>query len=208
MQDPPATVFDDEETVKQPEGYGGHCEEVKRNDHFSMVPQKRKPTLCSIAAAVYSSQVSRHSSFRYDETQFLNFAVDPRRSPCRVLDGHALDEIPDFPVDPRSATTRTGTPTPVEAKTGTVPADYGFWFHDDENIAPAAPKTSKHRPEESVEGMERRPRAFSFEDGDLLAKGEHLKSDIGPAAEEDANHGENGENALSHEITVVTEGSS
>ena len=50
-----------------------------------------------------------------------------------------------------------------------------------------------------------RPRAFSFEDSDLLAKREDLKSRIGPVAEENANGSEEGENAMSHEMTVVKE---
>jgi hypothetical protein len=63
VQDPAAAVFDHEETVKQVEGHSGHCEEVERNNHFSMIPKKRKPLLRRIAAATDSSQVSRHCSF-------------------------------------------------------------------------------------------------------------------------------------------------
>jgi hypothetical protein len=45
-------------------------------------------------------------------------------------------------------------------------------------------------------------RSFSFKGSDLLAKGEDLKSRIGPTAEEDANHGNNSENVLSHEMKL------
>jgi hypothetical protein len=83
-----------------------------------------------------------------------------------------------------------------------VPADNGFRFHDDENLAPAGPETPKRRPEEPVHGMECWPRSFSFKGSDLLAKGEDLKSRIGPTAKEDANHGDNRENVLSHEMTL------
>jgi hypothetical protein len=54
VQYPPATVFDHEETLEQTEGGGGHCEEVKRNDHFSVVLQKRKPLPGRVAASVFS----------------------------------------------------------------------------------------------------------------------------------------------------------
>jgi hypothetical protein len=128
--------------------------------------------------------------------------VDPRRSPRRIFGRHALNEIPHFFSDSRPATRRTGTPAPVEAKTGTMPAGYRFWFHDDENFAPVRPETPKPRPEQAVYGMERWPRALSLEDSDLLTKGENLKSVIGPAAEEDANGSEDGENVLSHEKTA------
>jgi hypothetical protein len=53
--------------------------------------------------------------------------------------------------------------------------------------------------------MERWPRTLSPEDSDLLTKGENLKSVIGPAAEEDTNGSEDGENVVSHEKTVVAE---
>jgi hypothetical protein len=49
---------------------------------------------------------------------------------------------------------------------------------------------------------------FSFEDGHLLAKGEDLKRRIGSAAEENAHRGEDGENAMKHQMIVVTEGRS
>jgi hypothetical protein len=87
-----------------------------------------------------------------------------------------------------------------------VPADYGLWFHDEENIAPAGPDVPKRGPEESVEGMQLWPRAFAFEDSDLLPEGEDLKGRVGTAAEKDPDHREDGENALNHGITVITEG--
>jgi hypothetical protein len=73
-----------------------------------------------------------------------------------------------------------------------VPPDHGFWFHDDESISPAGPETPKGRPEPSVDATEPRPRSFSFEYSDLLTEGEDLKSGISPAAEENANDGEDG----------------
>jgi len=54
--------------------------------------------------------------------------------------------------------------------------------------------------------MERWPGPFSFENRNLLAKGEDLKSGIGSAAKEHANHGDDGEDEFDHEITVVSEG--
>ena len=86
-----------------------------------------------------------------------------------------------------------------------MPADYGFRFHDNENFAPARPEATKRSPEQSVQGTERWPRPLSFENGDLLPKREDLESRIGSAAEENAHGSEDSENALSHEMTVVTD---
>jgi hypothetical protein len=151
------------------------------------------------ALGAHPPQVSRHRSFGDDKAELLNFAVDPRCSPRRVLYRLRLMGIPHFPVDPRPPTSGAGAPAPIETKTGTVPADDRFRFHDDENLAPAEPETPKCRPERSVEGARRRPRAFSFEESDLLAKARTSRAvsarlrKIG------------GENAMSHEMTVVTE---
>jgi len=87
-----------------------------------------------------------------------------------------------------------------------MPAGYGFRLDDNENFAPARPETTKGSPEQAVERTECRSRALSFENRDLLTKCEDLKSRISSAAEENANGSEDSENALSHEMTVVTEG--
>ena len=150
-----------------------------------------------IDAAAHPSEVSGHGSLGYSEAQLLDFAVDPRRSPRRILGRDALNEIPHFFSDSRPATRRTGTPAPVEAKTGTMPADYRFWFHDNENLAPVRPEAPKRGPEQSVEGTKRRTRALSFENSDLLTKGENLQSRIGSAAEENTNGGEDYKNVVS-----------
>jgi hypothetical protein len=84
-----------------------------------------------------------------------------------------------------------------------VPADNSLGLHNDENIAPAGPTTVESRPEEAVHGIQRRPRSFTFENGDLLPEGEDLKGRIAPTPEEDTDHGEDGENEFGHEITLV-----
>jgi hypothetical protein len=55
-------------------------------------------TLIAGAFAMRRNERSRHRSFGYDKAELRNFAVDSRRSPHRVLDRHALNEIPHFPV--------------------------------------------------------------------------------------------------------------
>jgi hypothetical protein len=75
-------VFDHEETIKQPEDDGGNGKEIKRDDHFPMVAQKRKPAFRRVSTTVHPSQVLRHRSFGYDKAELLNFAVDSRRPPA------------------------------------------------------------------------------------------------------------------------------
>jgi hypothetical protein len=149
-------------------------------------------------------QVSSHGSFGDGEAELLKLAVDPGGSPIEVHCRHAPDESPNLLVGPRPAASRPGTPTPVKTKAGTVPADDGVGFHDDEDLAPAEPQDPKCRPEESIPRVQCWPRPFAFEDRDLLAEGEDLKGRVPSTAEEDTDHGREREDEFGHEITLVT----
>jgi hypothetical protein len=65
-----------------------------------------------------------------------------------------------------------------------MPADHRLRFHDEKNIGPARPCVPQSGPEEAVEAIEWRPRAFALEHGDLLAQRENLKRSIEAALEE------------------------
>jgi hypothetical protein len=49
-------------------------------------------------------------------------------------------------------------------------------------------------------GVQGRPRPFAFEHGHLLSQGEDFQGGIASTAEEDADHGEDGEDELRHEL--------
>jgi len=49
VRDFAATMADHKETVKHPEGRGGHREEVQGGDGFTIVLDKREPTLARVA---------------------------------------------------------------------------------------------------------------------------------------------------------------
>src|SRR5215831_16875269 len=70
VQDLPASMLDDEETMQQSERHRWYGEEVERNDHLAMILQEGPPALAGIPAAVDSPQVSSHGSLGDDETQF------------------------------------------------------------------------------------------------------------------------------------------
>ena len=73
------------------------------------VPPKRR---------VSSRVIIIGSEFRQDSPQ----AIDPGRSPERVLKAHSSDQVANLLIDPRSATERTGLPSPVSAEPHSVPA--------------------------------------------------------------------------------------
>ena len=49
-----------------------------------------------------------------------------------------------------------------------------------------------------------RPRSLAFQHRDLLSEGEDFEGRIGSAADENADHGEDGEDELRHELTLLT----
>ena len=76
VQDPPASVLDDEKAVQQFECHGWHGEEVEGSDYLAMVLEKAQPTLARVAPATNSPKIPGHTSFRDDEAELLQFSVD------------------------------------------------------------------------------------------------------------------------------------
>ncbi|MDH4260530.1 MAG: hypothetical protein OEW16_09560 [Gammaproteobacteria bacterium] len=65
VQDPPASVLDDEKTVQQLEGHGWHGEEVERSDHLTMVLEKGQPAFAGITPRPNSLEIAGHATFRF-----------------------------------------------------------------------------------------------------------------------------------------------
>jgi hypothetical protein len=186
VQDLASSVFDHEEAVQQLECDGGHCEEVERDDHLAMVPEKGEPTLGWITAATNSPEITGHASFGYDEAELLKFSMDLGGTPVWVLFCQAPDQIADFIGDLRPPAARAGPPAQVQPKSRAMPADDGLWLDDGEDIGPARPSAAQRGPEEPVEKVQHRPRSLAFEHCDLLSEGEHFEGGVAASAEEHA----------------------
>ena len=78
----------------------------------------------------------------------------------------------------------------MEPEAGAVPADDGLRLYDDQDVPPAGPAVAESRPEEPIQGVQCRPRAFAFKHGDLLSEGEEFEGGVASTAEEDADRGE------------------
>jgi hypothetical protein len=182
-------VLDDEEAVQQFECHGWHREEVERRDHLALVLEKGQPAFAMVAPATNSPKIPGHTSFRDDEAELLQFAVDLGGSPVRVFFGQASDQTADFLGDLQPATARSRAPSPVETEALAMLADDGFWFHQHEDVGPAGPTAAQGGPEEPVERVQRRPRSFPLENGDLLSQGENFEGGLAAIAEEDADGG-------------------
>src|SRR5215468_4112243 len=137
VQDLPASMLDDEETMQQSERHRWYGEEVERNDHLAMILQEGQPALAGIPAAVDSPQVASHGSLGDDETQFQKFSVNLGCTPSGILFRHLADQGANLLGDLRPATARSRMPAPVEPETSPMPADDGLGFDNLEDIHPA-----------------------------------------------------------------------
>src|SRR6187200_3055545 len=81
--------------------YGSKRERVIASS--GLVPQKIVPALRGRAVA--PRHVSGHRSLRHVESQFEQFAMDPRRAPQKILPAHPNDKVTDLALDPRPSPT-------------------------------------------------------------------------------------------------------
>ena len=74
-----------------------------------------------------------------------------------------------------------------------MPGDHGFWFDDDQDVAPCRPKTAEQNPEYSILDSQPRARMFSLEYAQLLTEGKDLEAEVVAGTEESAEAGEEAE---------------
>src|SRR5215472_8040781 len=117
VQNLAAPVLDHEKAIEHSKRQRRQCEEIECGDHLAMILQKCQPALPRIDTPAHASQLPSHSSFSDDQAEFLQFTMDLRGSPVRVLVRQASDQSPDLLGDLGSTTLRPGTPTPIETET-------------------------------------------------------------------------------------------
>ena len=86
---------------------------------WRVVAQKGSPSLAWRSAPL--DHVLRDARMGDLEPELEQLAVDPRRSPKRVLDAHPTDQRPQVRVDPRPPSLGARLPSPVAAKAGPMP---------------------------------------------------------------------------------------
>ena len=201
MQDPAPPVLDYEKAVQHAESRGRHAEKIERDDRLAMIAKERQPFFTRVAPPPNAAQIACDCPFRDDQAEFAEFTVDLRRAPVGVFLSQAPDEDADFLGDSRPATARPGSPPPVPAETGTMPADDRLRLDDQKHISPAGPGVSQNRPEQAVQKVQRRPGPFPFEDAQLLAKRQDFQRHVGAAAEEGAGRSKQCEHEGKHGFT-------
>ena len=115
------------------------------------------------------------------DPELEQLAVDPGRTPERILPAHSADEVADLKRHRRPpGSPNPGCPGPVFSKTFPMPANHGFRLHDGQGIQAAGPLTIEPDPKYPVEGCEPRPPVLlSLKDAQLVAQGEDLELELG-----------------------------
>src|SRR5262249_21764755 len=89
------------------------------------------------------------------DAKLEQLAVDPWCTPERVGKADVADQPSDICRQFRTATQRFRLPSPVQAKTRAVPADYSFWPNDRQgaqHVRRQAIQSGKYQPIDAAEG--------------------------------------------------------
>jgi hypothetical protein len=152
VQDAPAIVRDDEETVDQSEGQRWYDEEVHCDDRFPVIAEKRRPALSRARIPWSSAHPPQDGSFGDLEAEHPELAMNPRRTPRGVLGHHAEDDLAEFLAYTFSADDGAGAgePPPIELEAGSVPADDRLRLDNHQRLLSAGPEPPQQNPEELV----------------------------------------------------------
>ena len=72
----------------------------------------------------------RHRRLSHRKAELEQLFMDAQRTPKQIFSAHPTDQGPQIPADLRSAAQVPRFPTPVAAKSGTMPAHQGLWPND------------------------------------------------------------------------------
>jgi hypothetical protein len=153
VQDTPAIVTDNEKAIEHAKGDRRNSEEVHRGNRFPVITEKGKPALGRLRFSRCPFHPTRDRSLRDIKTEHEKLAMDTRRSPRWVLNGHPEDQFlnflrrlssPDGPPD-------LGDHLPVQTESAPVPTHHGFGRDRNEGFLPSGPESADSDPEELVE---------------------------------------------------------
>jgi excisionase family DNA binding protein len=109
--------------------------------------------------------------------------MNARGSTQQVGQRHVADEFARAAIEGRAAGYSARTRGPDAAEGRAVPAQDGSRLNDDEDVVPAGPRPRERDPEEPVGPVERRARAATLKNGQLLAEGEILQRERAASSE-------------------------
>ena len=95
--------------------------------------------------------IFRDRGLRHFDSEFEQFAVEPRCSPQDIASTHIANQLADLSGNPGAANaSRTTFPPPVEAESFSMPSDDRSRFDDREAMTPPGPETGEKDPEQPI----------------------------------------------------------
>ncbi len=85
MKNPAPVMRDHEKAMEHTKGERRHGEEIHCRDGFTMVAQKRRPSLCRLRVAGRFPHPAQRRALGDVEAEHLQLAVNARRTPGRVF---------------------------------------------------------------------------------------------------------------------------
>ena len=124
-------------------------------------------------------EIARNCAFRDGEAQFQKLTMNSGSAPAGILVRHSLDESSHLGIDrwPAQALAPRSK-APEQPKASPMPGDNGFWFDNNQGVAPCGPKTAKQNPKYSILELKPRTRNFSLEYAQLLTQGKDLEAEM------------------------------
>jgi len=170
VQNAPPVVRNDEEAVEHAKGQRRHGEEVHRGNGFAMIGEKSCPSICLFRIVWSLPHPAQHGSLRDIEAEHLQFSMNSRRTPSRILGNHTEDKFAQFFADAfsSSAVPMPREPCPIQLESCLVPANNGLRLDKDQGPFPFRPKPPHYHPEQFVWCGKARLRMPLLQYGELL----------------------------------------
>jgi len=180
VDDAPAMVSEHDENEEYAQACGGHREEIEGDQVPNMIGEECPPGLGRRGGPPWKQPGD--GAFGHVDAELEKLTMNSRGAPERVRGGHAHDQGPNLGVDGRAAGGPAGELGPVLAETTPLPPQDSAGGDDDERLLPPGPDPGQRDPEEAVRRTKLGSRRASLVDGELVAQGEILESELPVAA--------------------------
>jgi len=143
VQDPATVMTNNEEAVEQLKRDRRNSKEIHGGDGFSVIAEKRKPTLGRFRISGCAPHPAGDGALGYVKAQHAQFAMNARRTPDRVLSNHLEDQFADLfgnPFPAANSLSHFAKHGPIESESSPVPADHRFREDHKECLFPLSPE--------------------------------------------------------------------
>jgi hypothetical protein len=188
MENLASIVFDDEETIRDWEREDRHGEEIHGRDDLAVIAQESSPEFPCLLGRRQAPHAARNCAFRDVKAEFAKLTMNPRSAPGGILLHHPPDESSNLGIGlwPARGVFGFDRRRQNKRKPARCQATHGFWFDDNQDVAPCRPKAAEQSPEYSILDSQPRVRLFSLEYTQLLTESKNLKGEVVARTEESA----------------------